>query len=115
MGREGWIFLRAYAHAVALLGLAVLVMVLLGGLRAIPLLAGMFDVLRWVPIAIAGGACLLVCGASYRLWRWQRGDGPSCASCGGPLGHERQGRADRGGVFRACYACGKAVNHRHYE
>jgi hypothetical protein len=115
MGRERWIFLRAYAPAVSLFGLAVLVMLLLGGLPAIPLLAGMVDVLRWVPIAMAGWASVLVCSASYRLWQWQRGDGPSCMACAGPLGHERQGRADRGGAFRSCYACGKAVNHRHYE
>jgi hypothetical protein len=77
MGRDGWILLRAYAPAVARFGLAVLVMVPLGGLHANALAAGMFDVLRWGPIAMAGGAGLLVCSASCRLWQWERGNGPT--------------------------------------
>lgn len=115
MGREGGMLLRAYWPAAALFGLALLVTVPLGGLRASPLAAGMFDVLRWGPVAITGAALLAFGVASYRLWRWERGQGPACVTCGGPLGGEHEGRTNRGGAFRRCYACGKAVNHRHYE
>lgn len=115
MSRESWMLLRAYWPAVALFGLALLVTVPLGGLRESPITAGLFDVLRWVPVAMAGGALLMFGTASYRLWRWGRGDGPACVTCGGPLGHERQGRVNRGGEFRRCYACGKNVNRRHYD
>lgn len=115
MGRDGWIFFRAYTPAAALFGLAVLGAVFLGELAAGPPLAPVIDLFRWVPVAMAGGAILLFVSACYRLGRWWRGDGPSCTTCGGPLGREQQSRADRGGAYRRCYACGKAVNHVNYE
>lgn len=115
MGKEGWMFFRAYMPAATLLGLAVLVDVFLGGLPAGPLIAPVIDMLRWVPIAMIGAAFMLFLSPSYRMWWWWRGDGLSCTTCGGPLGHERQGRVDRGGAFRRCYVCGKAINHVNYE
>lgn len=115
MGREGWILLRAYLPAVAIFVMALLITIPLGGLRYSPLAGGIFSVLRWVPVAMISVAFLLFGSASYRLWQWQRGNGPSCVTCGGPLGREREGRANRGGAFRCCYACGKNVNHRRYE
>lgn len=84
-------------------------------LRDGPLAAAKFNVVRWAPVAMAGAALLMFGAARYRLWQWERGDEPSCVTCGGPLGHEREGQANRGVAFRGCYACGKAVNHRHYE
>jgi hypothetical protein len=115
MGKENWILLRGYAPAVALFGVALLMMLLFGGLPAGPLPTKPIDMLRWAPVAIAGGSFLQFGVISYRLRRWERGDGLCCITCGGPLGHERKGHTDRGGAFRRCYACGKAVNHRHYD
>lgn len=88
MGRQGWMLLRAYLPA-ASFGLALLLMIPLGWSQASPFVAGVFDVLRWVPVAIAGGAILLFGIASYRLYRWDSGNGPSCMTCGGPLGYPR--------------------------
>jgi len=115
MDREGWILLRAYGPVVVLCVLGLSGMAILSGSQDNSLTIGIFDVLRWVPIALIFGAFALFGSMSYRLWRWWRGDGPSCVTCGGPLGFERAGRIDRGGAFRGCYACGKAVNHRDYE
>jgi hypothetical protein len=106
--------LRAYRPSLALIGLALIVMVALAGLRDSPLAEGLLEVLRWAPVAIAGAALLLLGAATYRLRRWERGEGPACVTCGGPLGGEHEGRANRGGAFRRCYSCGKAVNNRHY-
>jgi len=115
MGREGWMLLRAYWPAAVLCGLGLLVTMPLSGLRDDPRTAGIFYVMRWLPVVMIVGAFALFCSTSYRLWRWCRGVGPTCVKCGGPLGFERDGRTDRGGTFRRCYACGNAVNHRHYE
>ena len=114
MDRSAWMLVRACLPGAVLFAGALVSAALLAGLNRGPLAAGLFDMLRWVPIAMAGVGFLLLGAASYRLWRWERGIGPSCATCGGPLGHEREGRANRGGAFRRCYACGKAVNYRYY-
>jgi hypothetical protein len=115
MDRQGWMLVRAYAPAGILFVFALLVMQPIGGLRDSAIGAGFFTAFRCVPVAMTGWALLLASTASYRLWRWERGDGPHCVFCGGPLGHERDGKASRGGAYRKCYACGKYVNHRHYE
>lgn len=115
MNRECWMLVRAYWPTVALFGLAFLMTVTLDSPGNSSLVTGVFSVLYWAPIILIGGAFLLLSAASYRLWRWERGEGPSCMTCAGPLGHEREGRANRGGAFRRCYACGKAVNHRYYD
>lgn len=115
MNRERWTLVRAYRPAITLFGLALLVTVSLDNLGDISLATGVSHALYWAPVPLIGGALLLLSAASYRLWRWERGKGPSCVTCGGPLGHEHEGRASRGGAFRRCYACGKAINHRHYD
>jgi hypothetical protein len=114
MDRQSWMLLRAYFPAAVLLGLAFFVTVWFSGAQS-RWLIGTVGLLYWVPFAIAIAALAMFVMVSVRLWRWERGDGPSCVVCGGPLGGERSGRADRGGAFRRCYACGKAVNHRYYE
>jgi hypothetical protein len=115
MDRQGWMLVRAYLPAVVLFVCALLMMQPLGGLRDSAIGAGFFNVFRWVPVAMAGGAFLMFGAATFRLLQWERGVGPSCVTCDGPLGPERDGRASRGGAYRQCYACGKNVNHRHYE
>jgi hypothetical protein len=115
MNQQQWMLVRAYWPAVALFSLALLMTVPLDSLPDSSLATSMVSALYCVPATLVGGALLLFSTASYRLWRWERGDGPSCVACGGPLGHEHEGRANRGGAFRRCYACGKAINHRHYD
>ncbi len=108
-------WVRAYAPAVVVLVLAILIKAVVAPLDANPLAGGVVSVMRWLPIAGLGWALLLAAMASYRIWRWDRGESPACVACSGPLGGEQLGRANRGGAFRRCYACGKAVNHRHYD
>jgi hypothetical protein len=115
MSREVWIALRAFGPAIVPFVMALAFLVPLGATRASPMVAAIFDILRLASLATGVVAAWLIGAAAYRLWRWERGDGPSCIMCDGPLGHERIGRSNRGGAFRRCYACGKAVNNRHYE
>lgn len=115
MDRWDWVAIRAYGPAVVALLVVVLSMVVLSRWQASPMLAGLVVLGRWVPLLALAVTFGLVVASSYRLWRWQRGEGPDCTRCGGPLGHERTGYASRGGAYRRCYACGDNVNHRHYE
>ena len=106
---------RAYAPAVAGLVGALLMRAVVAPLEASPLTAGLVHVMRWLPVAMFGLSLLVAGPPTYSLLRWARGQGPACIACGGPLGGEQAGRANRGGAYRRCYACGKAVNHRHYD
>lgn len=115
MDRWNWVAVRAFCPAAAALLVAVISMAILSRWQASPLLAGLMVVGRWVPLLALAASLGLALASTYRLWRWQRGEGPSCPRCGGPLGHERAGYASRGGAYRRCYACGGNVNHRHYE
>ena len=116
MDRE-WVMLllRAYCPVAVLVGSAFFMMVPSADLRSNWPLTGIADLPNWISLAMVGAALAMFAAISYRLWKWEYGDGPSCVVCGGPLGGERSGRDDRGGRFRRCYACGKAVNHRYYE
>lgn len=87
---------------------------LLSGLQGSAMGDSLFNALRWGPVAMFGWGILLTSNAFYCMWQWQRGEGLLCG-CGGMLGHERTGRASRGGAYRKCLACGKNVNHQHYE
>lgn len=115
MGRENWMFVRAYGPAIMVLVVAVLVKVVVARMEASPLAGDLIELMHWLPTAIFGCALLVAGPPSYRLLRWMRGQVPVCIACHGPLGGEQEGRANRGGAFRRCYACGKAVNHRHYD
>lgn len=114
MDRDTWMWLRAFRPAALLSGTAIAVSIPLWQLQDIPQVVPLFDMVRWVPMAMLGIAMVLVTTACYRVWRWAYREGPSCTACGGPLGHERDGWESRGGAYRQCYACGKAINHRHY-
>lgn len=115
MNRWDWIALRGYGPAAFLLLVAVAAMGMLSSWQANPLLAGFLSIARWLPVLAVVVAVGLAIGTSYRIAQWQRGEHAGCPTCAGPLGHERVGRARMGGAFRRCYACGKNVNHRHYE
>ena len=114
MHSHSWIMFRAYRHAVAVVLLGFLIAILVNSLPESALLSRVITALHVVPFAIFLWAFILICRTSYRLWQWERGQGPSCVKCHGPLGDEHSGRDSRGGAFRRCYACGMANNHRHY-
>jgi hypothetical protein len=67
--------------------------------------------LALAPFAFLGFAFVYGGWVYYRFTQAEAGDGPICTSCGGPLGHERDGRY---GDYRKCLACGTNVNNRHY-
>lgn len=115
MDHWGWIYARAYAPAAGLLVLvlALAVAMALTGLQAGPIVAGLIGVPKWVPVALFVAGLLQAGWVTYRLWQAHNGEGQLC-HCGGLLGAEREGRADRGGAYRRCYACGDNINHRHY-
>ena len=115
MDRWNWVAVRAYGPAAFALLVAVVSVAVLSQWQTSPLLAGFVALGRWVPLLALAAALGLWVAPTYRLARWQRGGGPDCPTCGGPLGHERAGYESRGGAYRRCYACGDNVNHRHYE
>ena len=115
MDRWNWIGLRAFGPGIAGVVMAFLSMVALSRVVLSPYLAGVIDVVRWVPLLALAWSLWLILAPAYRLWQWRRGAGLSCPHCAGPLGHERSGYASRGGAYRRCYACGNNINHRHYE
>ena len=115
MDRWTWVVIRAYWPAVVMLVIAVVSAALLSSLPTSPLLAGVAVLGRWVPLLALAATVGLWLGPTYRLVQWERGKGPECPRCLGPLGHERAGYASRGGAYRQCYMCGDNVNHRHYE
>lgn len=115
MDRWDWMAIRAYAPSVVALLFASVSMFMLSGLPDSPLVQGLAQSFRLVPLLGLMAAAGLFVAPTYRLMQWHRGVGPSCPTCGGPLGHERAGCESRGGAYRRCYACGDNVNHRHYE
>lgn len=104
MNRYTWLLLRSYLPAAVLLLVAVGAMVWTSVAGNVDALGNWVQVLRWVP-PIALLAALVLGGiATLRMWRWQRGDAPTCASCKGPLGRLHQGRD---GGYRQCLGCGR--------
>ncbi len=119
MGTIDFRAIRPYLPGALLLGfaavLAFVLQPLAGSLRASPYLAQFAPFTAAVaPLATAGG--LLHWGwVTLLLWRADHGRGLLCDACGGPLGAERAGRANRGGRYRKCLCCGRNANHRYYD
>lgn len=114
MDRWYWMYIRAYAPASGLILAAVVIAMALARLQAHPIFDGLVSIVRWLPLALLAGAVLHMAWVTYRLWQAHHGNGRLC-ECGGLLGGEHDGRADRAGAYRRCYACGKNVNNRYYE
>lgn len=115
MDRSDWMAVRAYAPSVVALLFAAVSMFMLARLPDSPMAQGLVQGFRWVPLLGLVAATALFVAPTYRLVQWHRGVGPRCPACDGSLGHEHTGHARMGGAYRRCYACSKAVNHRHYE
>ena len=104
MNRYGWILLRAYLPAAAALVFAAAFMFWTSVAGSVDGLNQWVPWLKWLPplallVALASGGI-----ATLRMWRWQRGEAPVCASCEGPLGGVRHGPQ---GDYRKCLACGR--------
>lgn len=104
--------IRAYWPAIVATVVSFFAMAVLAPLKGSALTVGMFDVLRWVPLAGLGFALLYGGWVTYRLVQAERGDGPLCPRCGGPLGFEK---CEPYSPHRTCLACGKHANGRHYR
>lgn len=104
--------IRAYWPAIVATVLSSLAMAVLVPLRDSVLTAGIFDVLRWGPLAGIGFALLYGGWVTYRLVQAERGDGPLCPTCGGPLGVEKY---EPYSPHRTCLTCGRHANERHYQ
>lgn len=115
MRRENWILVRTFAPSVGLFAGALLLLLPTMGSGEGGLWSGVGSALAWLSLACASLGLVSLMLNGFRLWQWERGSGPSCFICSGPLGRQRDGRRDRGGPYRRCLACGKANNHRHYS
>lgn len=103
MNRYTSILLRAYLPAAALLLVSIGAMVWTSVAGNIQFLNGWVGALRWLPPIALLAALVLAAVATLRMWRGQRGDGSSCASCGGAMGRLQHGRD---GAYRSCTSCG---------
>jgi hypothetical protein len=106
-------YIKAFVPTALLLVATVTVTWLVSGLRDNPNFSSLFELARWIPFSGFAATLLLGAFTSYRLWRWGQGYALTC-ECGGLLGRERLGIRGRGD-YRHCLACGRNVNHRHYE
>lgn len=115
MDRWNRMVVKAYLPTAFALLVAFVSLSVVADWRDSPYLVGLVPMARWIPVLalITGGA--LFGTVTWRLLRWERGAGPMCDRCGGPLGGERAGWASRGGAYRKCLGCSKNVNHQHYE
>lgn len=104
--------IRAYWPAIVAVVASLLAMAVLSPLRDSQLTAGFFETLRWLPLGGLAFALLYGGWVTFRLAQAEHGHGHLCPRCGGPLGHERDGRY---GDYRQCLACGHNANHRHYR
>ncbi|GAB2621278.1 hypothetical protein [Novilysobacter erysipheiresistens] len=114
MDRWDWMAVRAYVPTAGLLLAALVSTGVLTRLQASPLLAGLVSGGKWLPVLLLTAAVVHFAWVTYRLCQADKGKGLLCG-CGGLLGHERAGRASRGGAYRRCYACGRNINHHRYE
>ncbi len=114
MDQTTWMLIRAYLPVAALFAIGLGLLVISPDADSGSLTAPIVNLFRWGSLlAMAAGAILLLV-VSYRFWRWERGLGPACPNCGGPLGGERNGIRGRGD-YRACLQCNKNVNERFYR
>ena len=107
MERWSRMVLRLYAPAAGALLLAVVAMVLLEVIRHSPTVAGMYGVMRWMPVLAVLAALVTGGAATLRLWHWKRSDAVPVCECGGMLGRVRGAPNAR---YRSCLACGARVD-----
>ena len=112
MTRLDWLYLKSCVPA-AVVAIGTFVIALtLNGLQESPLLAGVASYAPWVALVGFGVALAMFAAPTWRLRRWERDEGAMCHRCGGPLGHEMDGRY---GLYRRCLACDGTSSARQYE
>lgn len=99
------IILRASVAAVALSGGAFFIAMKLKALGDSTIFSALAAWAPWVALAGMSAGVLTIVTAMWRVWRWERGHGPMCPRCHGPLGSEHSGRYRD---YRRCLACGNA-------
>jgi hypothetical protein len=104
--------IRIYWPAAVTLGSSFIAMALFAPLKANPLTAGMYDLLKCLPIAGVGFGVFYGGWITWRLIQAERGEGHICPRCSGPLGFEKHAPFS---PHRTCLACGKHANERHYR
>jgi len=77
-----------------------------------PLFAGVAAVAPWAFFGSVALATAFVADWMYRLWRFDRCEGPMCRWCSGPLGPERQGRYE---LIRRCMLCSRYTGSAFYR
>lgn len=103
MNRYAWMLFRAYLPALVCLAVAVGGMVWTSALGSMDVSRNLVLYAKWIP-PVALLAALVSGGiATLRMWRWQRGEEPACAGCGGALGRVQHSAS---GDYRKCLACG---------
>lgn len=112
MTRLEWMCLKACVPAAVVAVGAFFIALQLKGLQDSPIFAGIAGFAPWVALGGFAAAVLLIAAPTWRLLCWEQGEGPMCHHCGGPLGHEIDGRY---GPFRRCLACGGNTSARHYS
>lgn len=110
MDRFTWMAIRMMLPAMFLVAGGITVTWILPDSTSTPLLAGVLERVRWLPLLLALAAALWSVWVGFRLWQWHRGNALVC-KCGGLLGGEREGRF---GPYRRCLACGQPTAQRHY-
>ena len=110
MDRFTWMAIRMMLPAMFLVAGGITVTWILPDSTSTPLLAGVLERVRWLPLLLALAAALWSVWVGFRWWQWHRGNALVC-KCGGLLGGEREGRF---GPYRRCLACGQPTAQRHY-
>lgn len=110
--RLDWMYLKACLPAGVVAIAAFVIALMLNELQASPLLSGVAGYAPWVALVGFGAALVMIAAPIWRLWRWEQGEGPMCHRCGGPLGHEIDGRY---GPYRRCLACDGNTAARYYS
>lgn len=114
MDRTTWMLISAYLPVAALYAISLLILFAVPDVDPSSLVAPIVNIFRLGSFLAMCGGTLLLLVVSYRLWLWERGDGPACPNCGGPLGGEKIGIRGRGN-YRVCFQCNKNVNERFYS
>lgn len=112
MTRLDWMYLKACLPAGVVAVGAFVIALKLKDLQGSPAFAAIGAWAPWVALAGFGVALAMVAAPTWRLWRWERGEGPMCRRCGGPMGHEIDGRY---GPYRRCLACSSNTAARYYS
>lgn len=112
MDRWTWMAIRIYAPAAGVLLLSLMLTVPIASIAKHAIWAGVSEIAWWATFAGMVVGTGMAAFATFRLWRWERGDASMACDCGGLLGRERNGRY---GLYRKCFGCRKNVNERKYN